>query len=177
MSHGFTSAPLIRSARIAVVSAFALVALSGPVGMAQTASPVTDIGDGPHPAHIHSGSCDELGGVLIGLEDVDSEGGEQVGAETAHAVKSSRNVVDMSLDDLIAGEHAINVHLSAEEIDVYIACGDIGGELVVDDDGRTHLLVGLGELNDSGHVGVAWLGEDGDQTEVVIQLIEPDEMG
>jgi hypothetical protein len=82
----------------------------------------------------------------------------------------------MSLDEIIAGSHAINVHLSAEEMDVYIACGDIGGELVVDDDGRTHLQIGLGELNDSGHTGIAWLGSDGDQTEVVINLIEPDEM-
>jgi hypothetical protein len=114
--------------------------------------------------------------VVIGLEDVGGEPGERVGAETAHSVKSSRSVVDMPLEDLTAGAHAINVHLSADDIDVYIACGDIGGELVVDDDGRTHLLIGLGELNGSGHTGVAWLGADGEQTEVVISLIEPDAM-
>ena len=39
-----------------------------------------------------------------------------------------------------------------------------------------HLIIGLGELNDSGHVGTAWLGSDGDQTQVVINLVEPDEM-
>jgi hypothetical protein len=66
--------------------------------------------------------------------------------------------------------------LSADEIGVYIACGDIGGELVTDDDGERHLVIGLGELNDSGHSGIAWLGDDGDQTEVVISLIEPDEL-
>jgi hypothetical protein len=159
-----------------VIAAFAMIALSAPVGFAQIASPVAETGDGPHPAHIHSGSCAELGDVVVGLEDVGAEAGEQAGAETAHAVKTSRTVVDMSLDDLIAGEHAVNVHLSADEIDVYIACGDIGGELTVDDEGRTHLVIGLAELNDSGHTGVVWFGEDGDQTEVVVNLIEPDEM-
>ena len=41
---------------------------------------------------------------------------------------------------------------------------------------RTHLFIGLGELNDSGHTGTAWLRRDGGQTEVVVNLIEPDEM-
>ncbi len=36
-----------------------------------------------------------------------------------------------------------------------------------------HLIVGPGELNDSGHAGATWLGSDGDQTEVVVNLIEP----
>ena len=39
------------------------------------------------------------------------------------------------------------------------------------------LVIGLGELNDSGHVGIAWLSEDDDgTTEVAVSLIEPDEM-
>ena len=90
--------------------------------------------------------------------------------------KTSMTTVDMSLDDIIAGGHTINVHKSADEIDSYIACGDIGGTVVTDDDGRRHLLVGLGELNDSGHHGVAWLGDDGEKTEVSVSLIEPDKM-
>ena len=32
------------------------------------------------------------------------------------------------------------------------------------------------ELNDSGHVGIAWLSEDDGTTEVAVNLIEPDEM-
>ena len=146
-----------------------------------TPTPVTPgvEADGPHPAHIHAGTCDELGDVVLPLEDVADPAaeGERVGATTAHAVKTSRATVDAPLDEIIAGGHAINVHLSEDEIGTYIACGDVGGVLEVDDDGRTHLLIGLGELNDSGHTGTAWLGEDGDQTEVVVTLIEPDEMG
>jgi hypothetical protein len=82
----------------------------------------------------------------------------------------------MPLQEIIDGGHAINVHESAEAIDVYIACGDIGGAVTTDEGGRTELIIGLGELNDSGHHGVAWLGADGEQTEVVVILVEPDEM-
>jgi plastocyanin len=35
------------------------------------------------------------------------------------------------------------------------------------------LIIGLGELNDSGHTGIAWLGAEGDQTRVAVHLVEP----
>ena len=44
------------------------------------------------------------------------------------------------------------------------------------DIGRIDLIISLGELNGSGHLGMAWLGSDGDQTDVVVNLVEPDEM-
>ena len=165
-----------RSSRVAAVIAVAALTLVVPAGRAQT--PVADTAMEAHPAHIHSGSCDQLGDVVVPLNDVTYPAGEHVGSESAHAVKTSMNVVDMPLQELIDGNYAINVHKSADEIDVYIACGDIGGILIPDDDeeGRMHLIIGLGELNDSGHVGTAWLANDGDQTQVVIHLVEPDEM-
>ena len=167
-----------RSLRMGAVTAVAVLTVMVPNSLAQTPEGEGGMADGPHPAHIHSGTCEELGDVVAPLTDVTdpTEGGERVGAESAHAVKTSISTVDMPLQEIIDGGHAINVHESAEAIDVYIACGDIGGGLVTDDDGRTHLLIGLGELNGSGHTGVAWLGDDGDQTEVAVTLIEPDEM-
>ena len=39
----------------------------------------------------------------------------------------------MPLQEIIDGGHAINVHLSADEIDTYIACGDIGGAVTTDE--------------------------------------------
>ena len=41
----------------------------------------------------------------------------------------------MPLQEIIDGGHAINIHESAEAIDVYIACGDIGGTPETDEDG------------------------------------------
>jgi hypothetical protein len=160
------------SMRVGAVIAFASFLMLVPASRAQT--PVAEV-EAPHPAHIHSGSCDQLGDVVIPLTDVAYVTGDMKGAATAHPVSLSNTDVDMSLDDLLAGEFAINVHESADNIDVYIACGDIGGATFTED-GREMLFIGLREMNDSGHTGVAWLGADGDKTEVAIALVEPDEM-
>ena len=71
----------------------------------------------------------------------------------------------MTLSDILAAPHAINIHQSADAIQVYIACGDIGGRVV---DGR--LTIGLQEIDGSGHSGVAVLDTDDDQTEVTVYL-------
>lgn len=69
---------------------------------------------GNHPAHIHEGSCDGLDpNPAFPLTDVDATG-------------ASETVVPVSLDDLTGGDFAINVHLSQEQIGVYVMCGDIG---------------------------------------------------
>jgi len=132
-----------------------------------------------HPAHIHSGTCDELGDVVFPLADVAAPTGEEMGAAGGHAVKVSEvNHVDVPLQEILDGGHAINVHLSADEIGTYIACGNIGGVVHERENGEgQELTIGLAELNDSGHVGIAWLGDDGEGgTNVSVSLIEPDAM-
>ena len=106
--------------------AFAALTLLVPAGRAQT--PVADTEAEAHPAHIHSGTCDQLGDVVYPLADVTYPTGEQMGTAGGHEVKISEvNHIDVPLQDLLDGEYAINVHLSAEEIGTYIACGNIGG--------------------------------------------------
>ena len=164
-----------RLTRRGAVIALAAVTMLVPGSLAQT--PEADTAAEAHPAHIHSGTCETLGDVVLPLTDVTApDAAVHEGPDSAHAIKTSETIVDMPLQEIIDGGHAINVHLSAEEIGTYIACGDIGGAVVTDEGGRTELIIGLGELNDSGHHGVAWLGADGEQTEVVVTLIEPDEM-
>src|SRR5919107_3818764 len=107
-----------RSSRIAAVTALAALALLVPGSVAQT--PVADTEAEAHPAHIHSGTCDQLGDVVVPLTDVALPTGEAKGASSAHPVSVSDTVVDMSLDDLLAGEYAVNVHESAENIGEYI---------------------------------------------------------
>jgi hypothetical protein len=168
-----------RSFRLGAVTALAAFTMLVPASLAQTPVSEADTEREAHPAHIHAGTCDQLGDVVIPLEDVAVPADvTHEGAETAHDVKISQTHVDMPLQELLDGEYAINVHKSAEEIGTYIACGDIGGYVIVDPAGRTELFIGLRELNDSGHTGVARLGigEDPNQTEVSILLVEPDEM-
>jgi hypothetical protein len=168
-----------RSSRLAAVIALAALTLLVPGSVAQTPVSEADTAAEAHPAHIHSGTCDQLGDVVIPLYDVAAPGDAmREGSEGAHPVKSSQIHVGMPLQEIIDGGHAINAHESAEAINVYIACGDIGGYVITDPAGNTELFVGLAELNDSGHTGVARLGigDDPNQTEVSILLVEPDEM-
>jgi len=170
---------LARSSRLAAVVALAAFTLIVPAGLAQTPVSEAATQGESHPAHIHSGTCDQLGDVVVPLTNVAVPADTaREGAETAHDVKVSQTTVDMPLQDLLEGDYAVNVHLSAEEIDTYIACGDIGGFQIIDPSGETELFIGLRELNDSGHTGVARLaiGEDPNQTDVSVLLIEPDKM-
>jgi hypothetical protein len=147
--------------------------------------------DQPHPAHIHDGSCATLGGIAFPLNDVAYDGiatgnmamegtptadssmstpmamGEMVGSASAVPLETSVTLVDVPLAQIADGQHAINVHLSAEEIDTYIACGDIGGQMMGD-----MLVIGLRELNDSEVVGIAVLEGMGNQTQVGLFLMD-----
>lgn len=64
------------------------------------------------PAHIHSGTCANIGGVKYALSNV--------------IAGSSVTVVDLSLAELKAEfPLAINIHKSVKEIGTYIACVDL----------------------------------------------------
>ncbi|HET9661239.1 MAG TPA: hypothetical protein VFP05_12965 [Thermomicrobiales bacterium] len=148
----------------------------------------------PHPAHIHSGSCDQLGDVVYPLTDVGGSSmatpmaspasGEMMGTPTSMAGEmamgtptgspspmageTSVTTVEAALTDLTAGGYAINVHESAENIGNYIACGDISG--APNDSGD--VTVELATLNDSGYSGTAKLHDNGDgTTTVTIELM------
>ncbi len=131
-----------------------------------------------HPAHIHAGTCDELGEVVFPLPNLTTTGvidgmmamatedppaatpAAARGPASAVPAKASWSFVDAGLTEIIEGGHAINVHESEENIGDYIACGDIGGQVTNapgEEDGEGVLVIGLRELNDSGHTGIAVL--------------------
>jgi len=83
-----------------------------------TVDVLVDGATGGHPAHIHSGTCAELGDVVYPLTDLDATG-------------ASVTIIEVPLAELLAsGPYAINIHLSADEIGTYVACGDIPAEAV-----------------------------------------------
>ena len=125
-------------------------------------------GTGPHPAHIHFGTCDNLGDIAAPLSDVtELTAGEVFGAPTAVLVKESETDVVAPLSDILSAPHAINIHESAEAVQNYIACGDIGGRVINGD-----LKIGLRELNGSGYHGVAVLEGNDANTFVRVYLAE-----
>ncbi len=69
-------------------------------------------GGTPSPAHIHMGTCATLNpAILYPLTDVVSG--------------KSTTVVNVTTAALLAQPHAINIHKSAQEATVYVACGTI----------------------------------------------------
>lgn len=150
-------------------------AIGGLTASAQDATPAAG-GMAPHPVHIHSGNCDELGEVVVPLTDLTAPEGDRVGQRNrASQGATSFTSVPLTLDAILAADHAINAHLSAEQIDVYLACGEIGG--VIAPDGS--LTIGLGEQEDSGFTGIAYLapGVDGASTDVTVFLAETQGQG
>ena len=140
-------------------------------GAAQDATPTSGSGHA-HPAHIHLGTCDALDpNPTFPLTDValaSDASVDEMDDATAIQVERSVATVDATVEDLRTGGYAINIHQSAEDIGTYVACGNLSG--VIDASGA--LVVGLGELNDSGHSGVAILTEQGDQTDVSVYITE-----
>ena len=67
-----------RCSRVAAVLAFAALPLLGSTALAQDSTPeaMAQSGEAPHPAHIHSGSCEELGDVVVPLTDIAEREGE-----------------------------------------------------------------------------------------------------
>ena len=142
-----------------------------------------------HPAHIHTGSCDEVGDVVYPLNDLQAASRVispvaspgvaltpatpdlAVGAETLPVVAQSGTSVEASLADLIDGGYVINVHQSAEQMQNYLACGEITGTPA---DGR--LDIDLVEVNDSGYAGEAILIDNGDNTTAVDVSLFPAEI-
>ena len=171
---------LVAALIFALSFVFGAQAVSG-----QDATPTfldTEGGAQAHPA-IHVGTCEDLGEVVFPLADVaplDAEASPVAspaaspvagGELDEDVVAESTTILEVPLEEIVAGEHAINVHESAENIENYIACGTITGMPE-----NEHLRVDLQELNDSGLTGRAVLTSNADDmtTTVTVTLIQAD---
>lgn len=163
----------LRRLRLSVATLGGAMLLGGM--LAGSAGPAAAHGEATsHPAHIHSGNCTAIGDVLFPLSDVGATtrdatpmAGGSLDQASAIPVDASVTTIEVALADVLAGDHTIVVHESADEIQNYVACGDIGGTML----GESDLPIGLGELNDSGISGIAWLHDNGDGTTDVTLLL------
>jgi hypothetical protein len=123
------------------VAALTMFALVGAIAFAQDAvaflsaqngsgegggATLTDMGNGttkvvvdiksnttdPQPIHIHNGTCDNLDP-------------KPVYPLTTMVNGHSETIVNVSVSDLLSKPYAINVHKSATQASIYVACGNI----------------------------------------------------
>lgn len=173
-----------------------VAAIGGISTRAQDATPVgqePDSAGAEHPAHIHAGTCETLDPnplaplasiIFLGagagdavmaatpamaspVADGSPEAGSTSGSATAIEGGHSTTNVPLALADILAADHAINVHLSPENPEVYVACGAIGGE----PDANGDLFIGLREQNGSGISGIAWLHDNGDGASTTVTVM------
>ena len=97
-------------------------------------------------AHIHEGSCPTLGGIFLDLSDTSGD--------------TSSTTVDATLDSLISGSFAVNLHKDGEP-GTYTSCGNVA-------EAGQSLTIALGEVDGSGQSGWATLTNRGAKTEVVL---------
>lgn len=136
----------------------------------------------PRPGHIHAGSCAELGDVVFALSNATIDGlaadyapasdSAFVGSDAALTDYISETSLDVSLNEILSADHAINFHLSGEEAGTYIACGDLGGFV---HDGVLSVGIAPDPAYDgsSSFAGTATLTDNGDNTTtVMVHLVE-----
>jgi uncharacterized cupredoxin-like copper-binding protein len=155
----------MRFTRLAITGLMvALILLGGGLGTAGQGS--AQEGSPSRPSHIHEGDCDEPGSVVNPLTFLTVPGGATSGNSDAVLAEAAFSNIPLTLDQMLATDHSLKVHLSAEQIEVYLVCGDIGG--AVDADGA--LIVGLKEQDGSGYTGIAYLVPAANGTNISVMI-------
>jgi len=119
----------------------------------------------PNPAY----PLDDVGPRLNDDDEMPASEDTKGSLNAAPVEYSETAEIDVKFDDLFTAAHAINVHESAQNIQNYIACGDIGG-VVLDN----KVYIALHELNDSGYSGIAIVEKDGDDNSKVTIYLSRD---
>ncbi len=82
---------------------------------------------GDHPTHIHQGQCEDLDpNPEIPLTNVQ--------LPPTGVTGRSETSIDVSLDELLEQDRLILIHKSEEDLDTYLACGNIVAEALTDEE-------------------------------------------
>jgi plastocyanin len=128
-----------------------------------TAGPSRDLTpvDPSRLAHIHAGTCDELGIVVYSLSNIRTyrieEGDSGVGA-----VEVITGTAKVPLDGLFGEPFSIHVHESAQNKQRYLVCADVGGQPAAPWTDADGLVLEAKEQNNSGYSGFATLQPSAD---------------
>jgi hypothetical protein len=179
----------------AVLVAVALLTFGTASAFAQDATPEA-MAEPAHPVHVHNGTCDAIADVVYPLNDIVTynitnsfsfgpaatpEAGDmatpmaEVSMTETTPVLFSSTHIDATVADLVTGGFAINAHESAENIQNYIACGNIPACTAAACAAVTGVSITLGPQNDSGYFGVARIDNSADGGAIVsVFLFQPE---
>jgi plastocyanin len=130
----------------------AATAPSGAAGPVQNLSPVEQ----SRLAHIHAGTCEELGIVVYSFPDIRTyqiEGGQ----DGLGAVELITGTTQTALGGLFGEPFSIHIHESAQNKQRYLACSDIGGQPEAPWSESDGLTLQAAEQQDSGFSGFTTL--------------------
>lgn len=118
---------------------------------------------------IYAGQCGDLAGLVAALGEVTGASGNRLGHADAVPAANASLTVPISLDDLVANDHAIVVEQTGDHR--VIACGEVGG--FPTDDGS--LILGLRRVSEPAVAGVAYVapGSDPAQTDISLFFVPP----
>ncbi|MCC6315432.1 MAG: cupredoxin family copper-binding protein [Thermomicrobiales bacterium] len=105
-------------------------------------------------AHIHAGTCDELGIVVYSLAGLRSYRLETADGAVYELISGT---ADVALTDLFGEPFSVHVHESVANKQVYLACADVGGQPPVPWTEEQGLTLEAREQNDSGYSGFVTL--------------------
>jgi plastocyanin len=121
-------------------------------------------------AHIHAGTCDELGIVVYSLPNIRTYriGESDSGVGAIELISGTANV---PLSGLFGEPFSVHVHESAQNKQRYVACADVGGRPPAPWTEADGLVLEAKGQNDSGYSGFVLLQPSADgETNVTIML-------
>lgn len=145
----------------AIVRSLALVVLLASVTFVQAQESAA-----VYTVNIHGGACASLGEVTAPLGELTLLPDGQTGQGTASPATSSYAAVPLTLDVLLAEDHAVAVHDAVTS--AMVACGEIGGAA----DTGAAIVIGLRPSGDSGLSGIAYLAPSATETGVSVFLAD-----
>jgi plastocyanin len=122
-------------------------------------------------AHIHAGTCEELGIVVYSLPDLQTYRLDENNGSGIGAVELISGTANVPISDLFGEPFSIHIHESAQNKQSYIACSDVGGRPGESWDESQGLMLEAIEQNDSGYNGFTQLKPSADGgTAVTVSL-------
>jgi plastocyanin len=143
---------------------------AGAAGPVQNLTPVAE----SRLAHIHAGTCGELGIVVYSFPDLRTYRLDNTAAGGA-VMELITGTTQAPLSKLFGEPFSVHVHASAQKKQTYIACADIGSQPPAPWSEKDGLILAAREQQDSGYSGFTTLRPtpDGGTTVTIVLVASP----